>query len=205
MHNALSMRIALVNVTKFFAPKVVALDNVTLEVGARESLVLLGPSGSGKTTTLRLIAGLETPSSGTVSLDGATVSTNPLPDHVAMVFQNPGLYPHLTARENIALGLKLRKLPKSEVQTRLTQAGELLGLAAFLDRKPHQLSGGERQRVALARAIVKRPRVLLLDEPFSNLDWHVRSELREELKRLHATFEMTIVCVTHDLIDALTL
>ena len=199
------MRIALTGVTKIFARNVVALDNVTLEAHAGEFLVLLGPSGSGKTTTLRLIAGLECPSSGTVSLDGAKVSTNPLPDEVAMVFQTLGLYPHLTARENIVLSLKVRKLPKSEVQTRLAQASELLGLAPFLDRKPHHLSGGERQRVALARAIVKRPRVLLLDEPFSNLDSHLRAELREELKRLHATFQMTVVCVTHDLIDAVAL
>jgi ABC-type sugar transport system ATPase subunit len=180
--------------------EVVALSEVSFQFMSGERIAVLGPSGSGKTTLLRLIAGLEVPSSGAVKLDGNAVR-GPT-EGVAMVFQNLGLFPHLTAYENIALGLRVRKLPKPEITRRVEEFAELLSIGALLGRRPHQLSAGERQRVALARALVKRPSVLLLDEPFANLDSHLRSGLRLELKRLHAQFAMTLVCVTHDLLEA---
>jgi ABC-type sugar transport system ATPase subunit len=194
--------IAIESVTKRFGD-VVALRDVSLQVMAGERVAVLGPSGSGKTTLLRLMAGLELPSSGAVKLEGNEVR-GPV-EGVAMVFQNLALFPHLTGLENIALGLRIRKLPKVEISRRIDELAELLSIGAILGRRPHQLSAGERQRVALARALAKRPAVLLLDEPFANLDSHLRAEFRAELKRLHTDLATTMVCVTHDLIEAVIL
>jgi len=182
---------------------IVALSDVSLQLIGGERVTVLGPSGSGKTTLLRLMAGLEVPSSGTVTIEGK-VLRGPA-EGVAMVFQNLGLFPHLTAFENIAMGLRLRKVPKAEISSRIEELAELLSIGRISQRRPHQLSAGERQRVALARALARRPSVLLLDEPFANLDWLLRGEFRRELQRLHARFAMTMVCVTHDLIEAVTL
>jgi ABC-type sugar transport system ATPase subunit len=194
------MRVALERVCKKFG-EVTALRDVSLEVASGERIAVLGPSGSGKTTMLRLMAGLEEPSSGAVELDvKATARTS-----VAMVFQTLALFPHLTAGENIALGLRVRKVALDEVKKRTREVAELLFIEGLLDRTPTQLSAGERQRVALGRALVKRPSVLLLDEPFANLDSQLRAQLRSELKRLHAQFGMTMICVTHDLLEALSL
>jgi ABC-type sugar transport system ATPase subunit len=186
--------IALDNVCKRFG-EVVALDNLSLSVKAGERIAVLGPSGSGKTTMLRLIAGLDAPTSGAVDVNGV----------VAMVFQNLALFPHLSAFDNMALGLRARKVAKAEIEQRIAETAALLVIGSLLKRKPHQLSAGERQRVALGRALVKRPSVLLLDEPFANLDAHLRAQLRAELKALHARFGMTMLCVTHDLLEAIAL
>lgn len=183
-----------------------AVRDMTLEVGEGELLVLLGPSGSGKTTTLRLIAGLEQPSDGTISINGKIVNEIPPKDRdIAMVFQNHALYPHLTVRQNIAFGLKLRRLPKSEIEQRVQDVSEMLDITKLLTRLPETLSGGEQQRVALARAIARRPKALLLDEPFSDLDTPMRAQMRVELKNLHRRLRTTIVHVTHDQTEALML
>jgi multiple sugar transport system ATP-binding protein len=183
-----------------------AVDNACLTVADKELLVLLGPSGCGKTTTLRLIAGLEDATEGTISLDGQIVNhVAPKERDIAMVFQNHALYPHMSARENMAFGLKLRKLPRVEIEQRVRETAELLGLGACLERRPEALSGGERQRVALGRAMVRRPRVFLFDEPLSNLDATMRLQMRAELARLHRRLAATMVYVTHDQDEALTL
>lgn len=197
--------ISLDNVTKSFGV-VAALRSVTLRVRSGERVVILGPSGSGKTTLLRLIAGLESPSSGAVIVgEHRNADARQLATIVAMVFQNLALFPHLTARQNIALGLKVRRFSREEIERRTTETAEMLSISRLLQRMPHELSAGERQRVALARALVKRPAVLLLDEAFANLDTHLRAELRSELKRLHGAYQMTMVCVTHDLLEAMIL
>lgn len=183
---------ALQNVCKHFG-EVVALRDVSFDVNAGERIAVLGPSGSGKTTLLRLVAGLDAATSGVIRVT----------ETVAMVFQNLALFPHLTAFDNIALGLRVRKVAKREITQRVEEITALLRIGGLLKRKPHQLSAGERQRVALARALVKRPSVLLLDEPFANLDSHLRAELRAELKALR--LGMTTICVTHDLLEAIVL
>jgi ABC-type sugar transport system ATPase subunit len=197
--------ILLENVTKNFG-SVAALRAMSLSVRSGERVVILGPSGSGKTTLLRLIAGLEVASSGSVIV-GRRKNGNAreLGHDVAMVFQNLALFPHLNAKDNIGLGLKVRRLERAEIERRTREVAETLSIVGLLQRRPHQLSAGERQRVALARALVKRPAVLLLDEAFANLDTHLRAELRSELKRLHETFRMTMVSVTHDLLEAMIL
>jgi ABC-type sugar transport system ATPase subunit len=182
------------------------VDALELTIASRELLVVLGPSGSGKTTLLRLIAGLESPDAGTVWIDGRDVTG--LPPHrrdVAMVFQNPALYPHLTVFDNIAFGLRARGVPRNLLRTRVNTVAGLLGLDAMLRRRPSQLSGGERQRVAIGRAIAREPKVLLCDEPFSNLDPPLRVALREELADLHRRMGSTLVLVTHDQSEALLL
>ncbi|MGC8990165.1 MAG: ABC transporter ATP-binding protein, partial [Verrucomicrobiia bacterium] len=162
-----------------------AVRDMTFEVDEGESLVLLGPSGSGKTTILRLIAGLEQPTSGTISINGKIVNGIPPKDRdIAMVFQNHALYPHLTVWQNIAFGLKLRRLPKSEIEQRMRDVSEMLDITKLLTRLPETLSGGEQQRVALARAIARHPKALLLDEPFSDLDTPMRAQMRVELRKL---------------------
>jgi ABC-type sugar transport system ATPase subunit len=203
-------RVKLQEVSKtFYGPNgrsVVALQRVCLELTERELLALVGPSGGGKTTTLRLIAGLEAPDAGTISLNGRDVNgVPPAEREVAMVFQSHALFPHLTAFENLALGMKLRRVPKAEAAARVRETAELLGLTECLERRPAELSGGQRQRVALGRAIVRRPRVLLLDEPLSNLDAPLRRELRRELLRLHRELELTTLLVTHDPAEAMAL
>jgi multiple sugar transport system ATP-binding protein len=203
-------QVVLEHLTKVFkgprGESVRAVDNASLTVADKELLVLVGPSGCGKTTTLRLIAGLEEATAGTVSIDGEVVNAvAPAKRDVAMVFQNYALFPHMSAFENMAFGLKLRKHPKPEIERRVGEAADLLGIRACLDRKPAALSGGERQRVALGRAMVRRPRVFLFDEPLSNLDAATRLQMRAEVARLHRRLEATMIYVTHDQDEALTL
>lgn len=182
------------------------LKNINFECEDGELLVLLGPSGCGKSTTLRLIAGLETPTSGVVDIDGVDVSNlPPVKRNISMVFQNYALFPHLSVAENIIFGLKARKIPKKEQKKRLDSAAELLGLDTLLDRKPAQLSGGQRQRVALGRAIVAQVSVCLMDEPLSNLDAKLRQEMRQEIRLLQQRLKMTMVYVTHDQVEAMTI
>ncbi len=179
---------------------------MSLEIQDKELLVLVGPSGCGKTTLLRLIAGLEEPNSGSIVIDGREVNNVPAKDRdVAMVFQSHALYPHFSAYENIAFGLKVRHWPKEETRQKVEEAAGLLSLGQCLERKPDELSGGERQRVALARALVRRPKVFLFDEPLSNLDAQMRSQMRIELSRLHRKLEATILHVTHDQVEAMAL
>ncbi len=197
--------VRLSHVTRRFG-NVVAVDDVNLEINDREFLVLLGPSGCGKTTTLRMIAGLEELSEGNIYIGDHDVSQLPPKDRdIAMVFQNYALYPHMTVYENMAFGLKLHKTPKDEIDKRVKEAAEILGLTPFLKRRPKELSGGQRQRVALGRAIVREPKVFLMDEPLSNLDAKLRTQTRVELKRLHQRLGATIVYVTHDQTEAMTM
>ncbi|MCB9794863.1 MAG: sn-glycerol-3-phosphate ABC transporter ATP-binding protein UgpC [Alphaproteobacteria bacterium] len=182
------------------------LHRVDLEVADGEFLVLVGPSGCGKSTLLRCIAGLETISDGELRIDGQRVNERPPRDRdVAMVFQSYALYPHMTVRENMSFGLKVRKTPQAEIDKLVNEAAQMLGLGALLDRLPKALSGGQRQRVAMGRAIVRRPKVFLFDEPLSNLDAKLRNQMRVELKRLHRDLDATIIYVTHDQVEALTL
>lgn len=203
-------RVALEHATKLFrgpdGRTIRAVDDVSFTIEAGEILVLVGPSGCGKTTTLRLIAGLESLTQGAVSLDDRVVNdVSPQDRNVAMVFQHHALFPHLTAAGNMAFGLKLRGSPEAETARRVGDMAELLGLRECLNRKPAELSGGERQRVALGRALVRKPQILLLDEPLSNLDLPLRRELRRELLRLHRELALTILHVTHDQTEALAL
>jgi len=185
---------------------VVGVDNQSLDVRDQEFLVLLGPSGCGKTTTMRMIAGLEEPTSGKIWIGDRMVNDDlPKDRDVAMVFQNYGLYPHMTVRQNIAYPLKVRGVPKSEWGERIGLAAKRVQLGELLDRKPRQLSGGQRQRVALARAIVREPKVFLMDEPLSNLDAKLRVSTRAELKHLQHELATTTIYVTHDQIEAMTL
>ncbi len=198
--------VTLTHLRKVYPNGVVAVEDVNLAIADREFLVLVGPSGCGKSTTLRMVAGLEEISSGTIAIDGKVVNTLPPKDRdIAMVFQNYTLYPHMTVRENMAFGLKLRHTPRNEIAQRIDEAAEVLGLSALLDRLPKQLSGGQRQRVALGRAIVRKPKVFLFDEPLSNLDAKMRVEMREEIHRLHQRLNATILYVTHDQTEAMTL
>lgn len=184
----------------------IGVDNQSLDIEDREFLVLLGPSGCGKTTTMRMIAGLEEPTSGEVWIDDRMVNDDlPKDRDVAMVFQNYGLYPHMTIYDNIAYPLKVRGTPKAEIRPRVEKAATQVELTEFLDRKPKALSGGQRQRVALARAIVRTPKVFLMDEPLSNLDAKLRVTMRAELKHLSRELKITTVYVTHDQIEAMTL
>lgn len=183
-----------------------ALQAASLNARAGELTAVLGPSGSGKTTLLRIIAGLEQPDSGALFLGGKDALPLPAKDRgVAMVFQQPALYPHFTARENLALGLRLRKVPAREIRQRIGETAELLGIGDCLDRLPQNLSGGQRQRVALGRAIVRRPQVYLLDEPLSQLDTPMRSQLRGDLRRIQQELGATMIFVTHDQADALAI
>src|SRR5687767_11236424 len=182
------------------------LKPLNLEVEEGEFLVLLGPSGCGKTTTLRIIAGLEEPTGGTVFIGGRDVTRlAPKDRDIAMVFQSYALYPHLTVRENLGFGLKLRGTDAKAITERVDEVAQLLGLAPLLDRYPRQMSGGQRQRVAMGRAIARRPSLFLFDEPLSNLDAALRSDVRVEIKRLHARLASTMLYVTHDQVEAMTL
>lgn len=190
-------------------PGKTAVDQVSLEIEDREFLVLVGPSGCGKTTTLRMIAGLEEISSGSIYIDGRKVNdVAPKDRDIAMVFQNYALYPHMSVYDNMAFGLKLRGLPKEEIRRRVEDAAGTLGLLQpdnLLDRKPKALSGGQRQRVALGRAIVRQPKAFLFDEPLSNLDAKMRVEMRAEISRLHRRLHNTMIYVTHDQVEAMTM
>jgi multiple sugar transport system ATP-binding protein len=198
-------RVALKNLTKRFG-NVVAVNNLSLEIEDKEFLVLLGPSGCGKTTTLRCIAGLDTPDEGEIYIGDKLVNDlAPKDRNIAMVFQSYALYPHMTVFDNIAFPLKMRKLPMDEIEKRVKKVAELLRIPHVLNRKPGQLSGGEKQRVALGRAIVRNPDVFLMDEPLSNLDAKLRIYMRAELKRLQKELGVTTVYVTHDQVEAMTM
>ena len=182
------------------------MKDVNIDIADKEFVVLVGPSGCGKSTTLRMIAGLEDISSGTISIDGKIVNDVPPKDRdIAMVFQNYALYPHMTVYENMAFGLKLRKYPKAEIENRVREAAQILGIEEYLDRKPKALSGGQRQRVAVGRAIVRKPKVFLFDEPLSNLDAKLRVQMRTEISKLHDSLKATMVYVTHDQTEAMTM
>jgi multiple sugar transport system ATP-binding protein len=198
--------ITLDNVTKVFSGGVVAVDGVSLTIGSGEFLVLVGPSGCGKSTLLRMIAGLEDVTAGTISIGEQDVTELPPRGRdIAMVFQSYALYPHMTVRQNLGYGLKVRKTPKHEIAERVSRAAELLGLDQLLDRRPGALSGGQRQRVAMGRAIVREPKAFLMDEPLSNLDAKLRVSMRAQLAALHSRLETTTIYVTHDQIEAMTL
>jgi len=182
------------------------IHGINLEVRDGEFTVLVGPSGCGKSTILRMIAGLEEISGGTISIDGRVVNNLPPRDRdIAMVFQNYALYPHMTVYDNMAFGLKLRKLPKAEIDARVREAATMLGLEPYLERRPKALSGGQRQRVAVGRAIVRNPKVFLFDEPLSNLDARMRVSTRTDISKLHARLGATMIYVTHDQAEAMTM
>jgi multiple sugar transport system ATP-binding protein len=198
--------IVLDNLSKVFSGGVVAVDDVSLTIGSGEFLVLVGPSGCGKSTLLRMIAGLEEVTAGTISIgDRDVTELPPRARDIAMVFQSYALYPHMTVRQNLGYGLKVRKTSKHEVAERVARAAELLGLDELLDRKPAALSGGQRQRVAMGRAIVRHPQAFLMDEPLSNLDAKLRVSMRAQLGALHGRLATTTIYVTHDQIEAMTL
>jgi multiple sugar transport system ATP-binding protein len=201
----MAANVSLRNIVKRFGSSNVVND-VSLEIKAGEFVVLVGPSGCGKSTTLRMVAGLEQISAGEIAIDGKVVNhLAPKDRGVAMVFQNYALYPHLTVRDNISFGLRLGRMPKREIDAVVANAAEILELGALLDRQPAELSGGQRQRVAMGRAIVRNPSVFLFDEPLSNLDAKLRTQMRTEIKRLHARLKNTVMYVTHDQLEAMTL
>lgn len=198
-------RVLLENVTKKF-DDVVAVKEISLEIKDQEFLVLVGPSGCGKTTTLRMVAGLEEITEGKIYIGDKLVNDIPPKDrNIAMVFQNYALYPHMKVYDNMAFGLKLRKVSKREIHERVGEAAEILDITKLLGRYPKQLSGGQKQRVAVGRAIVRNPQVFLMDEPLSNLDAKLRVQMRAELQKLHKRLKATIIYVTHDQIEAMTL
>ncbi len=193
------------NVVKAYGP-VQVLHGINLDIGDGEFVVFVGPSGCGKSPLLRMIAGLETITGGTVKIGETLVNdVPPRSRDIAMVFQDYALYPHLSVRDNMAFGLKLRKAPKADIDARVDEAARILQIGHLLDRKPRQLSGGQRQRVAMGRAIVRQPKAFLFDEPLSNLDAKLRSEMRVEIKKLHQQLKTTIIYVTHDQVEAMTL
>ncbi|MBX2822335.1 MAG: sn-glycerol-3-phosphate ABC transporter ATP-binding protein UgpC [Rhodothermaceae bacterium] len=194
------------NIKKVYDNSFTAVHNATVEIQNGEFVVLVGPSGCGKSTTLRMIAGLESITEGALYIDDNRVNdVAPKDRDIAMVFQNYALYPHMTVKDNMAFGLKLRKYKKSEIASRVEHAAEILGIDSILDRKPKQLSGGQRQRVAVGRAIVRKPKVFLFDEPLSNLDAKLRVQMRTEISKLHQQLESTMVYVTHDQVEAMTM
>ncbi|RMH57066.1 MAG: sn-glycerol-3-phosphate ABC transporter ATP-binding protein UgpC [Candidatus Hydrogenedentota bacterium] len=198
--------VVLKNIRKVYPGGVVAVKDINIEIKDQEFVVLVGPSGCGKTTTLRMVAGLEEISSGDLLIDGERMNDVPPKNrNIAMVFQNYALYPHLTVRENMAFGLKLRGVPKVEIERRVKEVAAILGLESYLDRQPSALSGGQRQRVALGRAIVRKPKVFLFDEPLSNLDAKLRVQTRAELSKLHQKLRATVLYVTHDQVEAMTM
>ncbi len=198
-------QVVLDHVTKKFG-NVTAVNDLSIDIRDKEFLVLVGPSGCGKTTALRMIAGLEEITDGKIVIGDRLVNdVSPKDRDIAMVFQSYALYPHMNVYDNMAFGLKMRKVPKEEIEKRVKQAAAILGIEALLDRKPKQLSGGQRQRVALGRAIVREPKVFLMDEPLSNLDAKLRVQTRAELIKLHQRLQTTIVYVTHDQVEAMTM
>jgi multiple sugar transport system ATP-binding protein len=198
--------IRLEHVTKSFSDGVVAVDNVSLEIPDGEFIVLVGPSGCGKSTLLRMIAGLEEVTEGTVSIGGVDVTElAPRRRDIAMVFQNYALYPHMTVRQNLGYGLKVRRTQKSQIRERVEEVAKMLALDELLERKPAQLSGGQRQRVAMGRAIAREPKAFLMDEPLSNLDAKLRVTMRASLAQLHGRLGVTTIYVTHDQVEAMTL
>jgi len=199
-------QVSLNNVCKVFGENVMAVNKVNLGIENKEFMVLVGPSGCGKSTTLRMIAGLEEISSGDIFIGNKRVNDVPAKDRdIAMVFQNYALYPHMTVEENMSFGLRLRHIPRQEINQRVNEAAEILGIKRLLKRKPRELSGGERQRVAVGRAIVRKPMVFLFDEPLSNLDAKMRVQMRTEIHKLHIRLQTTIIYVTHDQVEAMTM
>lgn len=198
--------VRLQNVSKIYPGNVKAVDCVNLDIKDKEFLVLVGPSGCGKSTTLRMVAGLEEISEGNIYIGERLVNDVPPKDRdIAMVFQNYALYPHMTVRENLEFGLKLRKFPKEERRKRVEEAAQMLDIHHLLERKPKALSGGQRQRVAVGRAIVRHPKVFLFDEPLSNLDAKLRVQMRTEISKLHSRLQATMIYVTHDQVEAMTM
>lgn len=194
------------DISKVYEGGVLAVNKINLTIKDREFMVLVGPSGCGKTTTLRMIAGLEEISDGTISIGNRVVNNVPPKDRdIAMVFQNYALYPHKTVYDNMAFGLKLRKFPKADIDKRVKEAAEILGIQEYLNRRPKALSGGQRQRVAVGRAIVRKPEAFLFDEPLSNLDAKMRVQMRTEISKLHTRLETTMIYVTHDQIEAMSM
>jgi multiple sugar transport system ATP-binding protein len=200
-------KVVLEHVSKIYPGNVVGVDDANLEINDREFVVLVGPSGCGKSTTLRMIAGLEEISKGSIYIDGKRVNDVPPKDRdIAMVFQNYALYPHMTVYKNMAFGLMLRKFPKTEIDQRVREAAQILGITdEQLQRKPKALSGGQRQRVAVGRAIVRKPKAFLFDEPLSNLDAKMRVQMRAEISKLHDRLNSTMIYVTHDQVEAMTM
>jgi len=199
-------RVLLEKVSKFYDNGLCAVDEIDLEVHDKEFVVLVGPSGCGKSTTLRMVAGLEEVSKGDIFIGDTRVNDVAAKSRdIAMVFQNYALYPHMTVYENMAFGLKLRKYPKKEINIRVEEAAEMLGIDRYLKNRPKELSGGERQRVAVGRAIVRKPKVFLFDEPLSNLDAKLRVQMRTEIAKLHDRLQATMLYVTHDQVEALTM
>ena len=199
-------QVTLHNLVKKFSEEVVAVNSVNLDIQDKEFVVLVGPSGCGKTTTLRMVAGLEDISAGEIYIGDRLVNDVPPKDrNIAMVFQNYALYPHMTVYKNMAFSLKLRRTSKGEIERRVKAAADILGIGDLLDRKPKQLSGGQRQRVAVGRAIVRQPEVFLFDEPLSNLDAKLRVNMRAELIKLHERLDATMIYVTHDQVEAMTM
>ncbi len=197
--------VSLKNVYKSFGKNEV-IHGINCEIKDGEFVVILGPSGCGKSTALRMIAGLEIITRGEIGINGKVVNElEPADRDIAMVFQNYALYPHMTVFKNMAYGLKIRRMPKAEIEKRVRNAAKILELTEFLDRKPRQLSGGQRQRVAMGRCIVREPKVFLFDEPLSNLDAKLRVQMRLELRNLHESLGITSVYVTHDQVEAMTL
>ena len=198
--------VSLKGIKKVYDNKVTAVHDFNLEIADKEFIVLVGPSGCGKSTTLRMVAGLEEISEGDLLIDGKRMNdVEPKDRDIAMVFQNYALYPHMTVYENMAFALKLRKLPKDEIDRRVREAAEILDITQYLERKPKALSGGQRQRVAIGRAIVREPKVFLMDEPLSNLDAKLRNQMRAEIIKLRQRIDTTFVYVTHDQTEAMTL
>lgn len=198
--------VRLENVKKVYENSFTAVHSASIDIPDGEFVVLVGPSGCGKSTTLRMIAGLEGITEGALYIDDRKVNdVAPKDRDIAMVFQNYALYPHMTVRDNMAFGLKLRKFKKKEIADRVEQAADVLGISSILDRKPKQLSGGQRQRVAVGRAIVRKPKVFLFDEPLSNLDAKLRVQMRTEISKLHHRLASTMVYVTHDQVEAMTM
>ena len=194
------------NVSKVYDNKLKVVSDVNITINDKEFVVLVGPSGCGKSTTLRMIAGLEEITEGQIYIDGKLINDiTPKERDIAMVFQNYALYPHMTVYENMAFGLKLRKFSKEDIKQRVNDAAKILDLEKFLDRKPKALSGGQRQRVAVGRAIVRKPKVFLFDEPLSNLDAKLRVQMRTEISKLHHKLEATMIYVTHDQTEAMTM
>ncbi|MGF1573995.1 MAG: ABC transporter ATP-binding protein [Sumerlaeia bacterium] len=198
--------VVLENLTKTYGDNVLAVDQMNLEIRDKEFLVFVGPSGCGKTSTLRMIAGLEEITSGTIKIADKVVNETAAKDRdIAMVFQNFALYPHMSAYQNMAFSLQRRKFPKAEIDQRVQDAAHILGIEELLDRKPRELSGGQRQRVAVGKAIVRKPQVFLFDEPLSNLDAKLRSQMRVEISKLHTRLQTTMIYVTHDQVEAMTM
>jgi multiple sugar transport system ATP-binding protein len=199
-------QVLLEKVTKVYPGNVKAVHEFNLEIRDREFIVLVGPSGCGKSTTLRMVAGLEEITAGDISIGDRCVNDVPPKDRdIAMVFQNYALYPHMSVYKNMAFGLKLRKFPKDEIDRRVRDAAQILGIEELLQRKPKALSGGQRQRVAVGRAIVRKPKVFLFDEPLSNLDAKLRVQMRAEISKLHSRLQSTMIYVTHDQVEAMTM